>query len=230
MNQSEVKKILKEIENGYDLVAGKFSQTRKYFWRDLEFIKEYAKDGDKIFDFGCGNGRLSEIFSDKKVEYWGADVSQKLVDLAKNKYQGKRCHFSKIDPGQTSLPFQNNFFNAVYSVAVFHHFPGKEHRELMARELFRITKPGGVVVITVWNLWNKKYVKNILKNWIKKFFGKSCLDWNDCRIAFKDNEGNCFSRFHHSFTGKEMQSLFSKAGFRCEKLVTGRNVVYLGRK
>lgn len=58
MKKEIAEKILQETEAGYDLMAGKFSETRKYFWRGLEFIADYTKEGDKILDFGCGNGRL----------------------------------------------------------------------------------------------------------------------------------------------------------------------------
>ena len=87
-----VDKILNETEIGYDSMAVKFSETRKYFWRGLEFIGDYVKDGDTVFDFGCGNGRLLELFSDKKIEYCGADVSEKLIEIAKNKYSGENIH------------------------------------------------------------------------------------------------------------------------------------------
>jgi ubiquinone/menaquinone biosynthesis C-methylase UbiE len=243
MKKTEADKILSEMESGYDLVSGKFSETRKYFWRGLEFIGDYSKDGDRIFDYGCGNGRLLELFAGKKIKYFGVDVSEKLIDLAIDKYgesihsienaeciSKKSVNFSKIDPVQTSLPFQDNFFNAVYSIAVFHHFPGKEYRNEMAKELYRITKPGGYIVITVWNLWDKRYIKNILSNWISKFSGKSSLDWNDCCITFKDNKGNIFNRYHHAFTKREVIKLFSRAGFRKEMILRDRNIVYVGIK
>ena len=47
MKKEIAQKILKETELGYDAMAGKFSETRKYFWRGLEFIADYAKKGDK---------------------------------------------------------------------------------------------------------------------------------------------------------------------------------------
>lgn len=230
MKKELIQKILADTLFGYDFMAEKFSQTRKYFWRDLEFIKEYSKDDDKILDFGCGNGRLLEILSEKNICYYGVDVSEKLIEIAKSKYLSENTSFLKLDPSQESLPFADNFFNAVYSVAVFHHFPGKEYRKQMAKELFRITKPGGYVVVTVWNLWSKKYIRNIIANWQNKLFGKSNLDWNDCQIIFKDNEGNDFKRYHHAFRNREIENLFSKAGFMTEILKKGKNIIYIGRK
>ena len=65
MNKALVKKILKDTEVGYELISEKFSQTRHRFWKELEFIKNFTSDKSQVLDFGCGNGRLVELFLDK---------------------------------------------------------------------------------------------------------------------------------------------------------------------
>lgn len=229
MKKEIADKILAETESGYDVMADKFSETRKYFWRDLESIKVYAKDGDSVLDFGCGNGRLLKLFSDKKIDYFGADVSEELIKRAKQKYGGSSVSFQKI-ASSGSLPFPDNYFNTAYSIAVFHHLPGKECQEQIARELHRVIKPGGYVVITVWNLWQKKYLKNVLINWRNKLFKRSLLDWNDCYVTFKDNQGEVFRRYHHAFTKREMARLFLRSGFSEESVKIGKNIVFVGKK
>ena len=221
-------------------MAEKFSETRKYFWRGLEFIADYAKNEDKILDFGCGNGRLLELFFGKNFDYTGVDISEKLIDIAKKKYPEKADDFQKISSSE-SLPFPDNSFNAIYSIAVFHHLPSEELRLKIAKELFRVLKPDGKIVITVWNLWQRKYIKNIIKNWLGKIFGSSTpivgvelprLDWNDCNITFKDNQGKVFNRFHHAFTKRELKKLFSEAGFQIEKceIINRRNILLVAKK
>ncbi len=231
MDNVTIYKILEETEKGYDLISDKFSQTRKYFWRDLEFIKDCAKNGDKILDYGCGNGRLLELIGDKNIEYRGVDISQKLIDIASQKYGSDRKKFQKIT-GFDILPFPDNYFNAVYSIAVFHHIPSKELRSKIIKELYRVVKPGGTVIITVWNLWRKKYIKNIAINYFNKLINKSKLDWDDCYISFKDNQGNIFWRYHHAFTKKELKNLFLPAGFKIRKyaIINKRNITFIGRK
>lgn len=244
MKREIAEKILQETEQGYDLISDKFSQTRKHFWRGLEFIADYAKDGDKVLDFGCGNGRLLELLKDKNIDYLGVDVSEKLIDIAKAKYPDKTDNFRKISSSD-SLPLPDNSFNTVFSVAVFHHFPSKKYRRDIIKELYRTTKKDGYVVITVWNLWQKKYIKNIIDNWLNKIylsFGGSFfigeagspkwLDWNDCNITFRDNQGKVFNRYHHAFSKCELKNLFKKAGFKIEKCenVGGRNIVLIAKK
>ena len=232
MDKKYSNQILKETEIGYDLVSGKFSQTRKHFWSELGFIKNYAKNEDNILDFGCGNGRLLEIFKDKNINYIGTDVSQKLINLAKNQYNQENIEFIKINPNQSSLSFQDNFFNSIYSIATFHHFPDLNWRKEIVDELYRILKPNGYVIITVWNLWQKKYFKSILKNWMNKIFRTSKLDWNDCYVDFKNNDGKVFSRYHHAFTENDLRTLFVEAGFKIERceIIEKRNIVLIATK
>jgi ubiquinone/menaquinone biosynthesis C-methylase UbiE len=223
MNRDKITKILHDLEAGYDLVSEKFSSTRSFFWRDLEFIKNHVKEGDRILDFGCGNGRLLAFFSDKSVDYRGVDTSGKLIEIAKEKYPDKANNFLKIG-SQDSLPFPNDFFNEIFSIAVFHHFP-PEHSVGVAKELYRTLKPGGEIVITAWNLWQRKRLMYIVKSLLR-------FDFKNVYIPFKDNSGNVFSRYHHAYTKSDLKEIFEKAGFQVEKVevMRGRNIVLVGKK
>ncbi len=231
MKQSVVRKNLEQTELGYDLIAKKFSETRKHFWRSLEFIKQYVQDGDSILDFGCGNGRLTELFKDKKIKYKGVDPSQELINFAKEQYIENIDNFIKISPTKVSLPFNDEKFNSIYTIATFHHLPGKLHRLKVSRELYRMTKKGGWIVVTVWDLWQTKYKKQIWKNRFREIIGQSELDWNDCQITFTDNEGKVFNRYHHAFTKGELERLFRRSGFSIiEVKKVGGNIVLVGQR
>ncbi len=231
MKKRVVDKIIGQTEAGYDQMAEKFSGTRSFFWPDLNFIKNHVKDGDQVLDFGCGNGRLLEILQDKPLQYYGVDVSQKLIALAQAKYSHWAPNFSKIS-GQARLDFADDFFDAVVSIAVFHHFPDEQFRLAMAQELSRVTKPGGTVVVTVWNLWQEKYKKHLWKNRGRKLLGRSRLGWQDCEIPFRNNTGETFKRFHHAYTMEEMKKIFETAGFAVHevKVINNKNLVLIGKK
>jgi ubiquinone/menaquinone biosynthesis C-methylase UbiE len=235
MHKEAIDRILSETELGYDQMAYKFSNTRKFFWGDLSFIADHISDGDKILDYGCGNGRLLGILKNKKIEYVGVDISQKLINLAKEKYPELEASFSKIT-SQTSLAFPNDFFNRIISVAVFHHFPKKYACE-MAKELYRITKPEGTVIVAVWNLWQKKRRKNIFN--FSAILGKIFqvgayrgFGFWDILVPFQNNQGEVFKRYHRVYTERSLAEIFSSAGFEVEKcfLAEGRNIILIAKK
>ncbi len=235
MNSEKTNKILNNLELGYNLVADKFSGTRAFFWSDLAFIADYIDNGDKILDFGCGNGRLLEILKNKKINYAGADISQKLIELAKEKYPEFADNFTKIS-SSTSLPFPDNFFNKIISVAVFHHFPEKYAQD-MAKELYRVIQPEGTAIVTAWNLFQKKKRKNILSPVviIKKIFhiGEYAgFSFFDILIPFRNNKGEIFKRYHRVYTKKSLANIFLSAGFEIEKcfLANGKNIVIIIKK
>jgi ubiquinone/menaquinone biosynthesis C-methylase UbiE len=232
MEKELAKKIVQDTEKGYNLISEKFSQTRSHLWKDLEFIGSYCKKGDKVLDFGCGNGRLLNFLEKKDIEYTGVDISDKLLMEAKNHFFNReKVEFKKLS-GLDSLPLENDSFNVIYAVAVLHHLPGKEMRKKAVEEFYRILKPEGTIVITVWNLWQQKYWRNIFFNWEEKILGRSHLDWNDCYIDFQDNRGRNFPRYHHAFTKRELAELFSQAGFSIGKCdtINGKNIVLVGSK
>lgn len=227
MKKDTAQKILSELEMGYDLVSDKFSSTRAFMWRDLEFIKDYAKPGSRILDFGCGNGRLAEFLKEKYSEYVGVDVSQKLIDIAKQTYSSEKTEFIKINPKVIKLPFEDNNFDAIFSIAVFHHLPGKEYREKVVKELYRILKPGGKIIITVWDLWQKRFWKYHTEAVKNKILGRSELDWGDLHIPFKAGE-EVFSRYHHAFCKRELKKMLQHSGFGIQgSIKSSGNLIYI---
>lgn len=217
------------------MIAAKFSATRSAFWRDLDFIRDIAADGDRILDYGCGNGRLLSLFEDRAVDYFGVDVSGKLIEKAKGRFPEYSERFSKIS-SEASLSFPDGFFNAVFSIAVFHHFP-RSHADRMARELFRVTGDGGTIAITVWNVWQKRYRRHIWgpRAVLGKIFNLGeyrSLGLKDAVIPFENDDGKIFHRYHRAYTKKDIRAIFSKAGFSIEEcfISGGKNIVLVAKK
>ena len=68
MNKKRVQKILEQNKENWQVVAETFSRTRKENWNKSRIPLEYIKDGQKILDLGCGNGRLYQLFQDKDLK------------------------------------------------------------------------------------------------------------------------------------------------------------------
>jgi len=215
MRKEYAKYLLKKTKRDYEEIAEHFSETRVKLWKDIIFLADFVKDGDKILDLGCGNGRLFELFRDKKIDYIGIDLSKKLIEIARDKYKNyPNVKFLVRDALDTG--FDENSFDLVYSIALLHQIPSKKYRLQSLNEVNRILKSEGFLILTVWNLWQKKYIKYVLRTFILKlkipFLTK--LDFKDTFIPWKKRNGTTINRYFHAFTINELKGLIKKAGFK----------------
>jgi alkylated DNA repair protein alkB family protein 8 len=210
MKERYAKILLEEVKNNYNKIAEVFSKTRNYIPRDFYSFENLIKEGERILDLGCGNGRLIELAS--RADYFGVDISEKMVEIAKKRYpQGK---FFLVEP--LTLPFKDNFFDKVFCLSVFHHIPSKKYRLRFLKEIKRVLKKDGLLILTVWDLLPKKKIKLLLlKYTILKLIGKSKLDFFDIFLPWKDFRGRVIiKRYLHIFTLKTLKKLIKKAGFK----------------
>jgi ubiquinone/menaquinone biosynthesis C-methylase UbiE len=215
MDKKTADKIIKQNKENYDSFAESFSQTRNYLPEAAKSLfEDHVRAGDRVLDNGCGNGRFYPFFKEKGADYVGIDNSEKLVDIAKKKYP--EAEF-KIDDA-LELSFASEEFGLVISMAVLHHIPSKAYRRQFFQEAWRVLKPGGRLIVTVWNLrplalararqW--KRFKSFIKVQIKIAMSLEKLDFGDFYIPWQ----NEYQRYVHSFTLGGMKKLAVGAGFQ----------------
>lgn len=215
MKTEIAEKLLAKTVEDYSAIAEDWHQSRQYFWQDQMFLVDYIKDGDKVLDAGCGNGRFLSTLVNKKVEYIGLDNCLPL--LAKAQASHPRSKF--IEGDILDLPFENNKFDVVVCIAVLHHIPSKKLRQQAIAELKRVLKPDGLLIATVWDVYSDRYFKLILKYSFLKVFGLSQLDFKDVLMPF----GKKVNRYLHAFTLREFKKLLESSRMKIEKSGQSKN-------
>lgn len=99
---------------------------------------------------GCGNGKYLTVRKDVVVH--GVDICRELCQLAYER------HKNVTIANSLNLPYRSSTMDAVISVGVLHHFASFERRLQSLKELSRILKPGGQILIYVW-AWEQKQRK-----------------------------------------------------------------------
>ncbi len=228
MKEEYAKYLLDKTCQDYNLISEQFSRSRHFTW-DIEPLAKYVTPEEKVLDLGCGNGRLLEILKNKEIDYFGIDISEKLIEMTKEKYPGAK--FQRADV--FNLPFANNFFDKIYAIRIFHHIPSQKLRLQFLKEARRVLKPGGFLILTVWNVWSPKYRKNLLgliKYGFLKVIGRTRLDFKDAFIPWGLTEGRVL-RYFHFFTKRELRKIFQKSDFKIKKIWTfakfGHSDIYL---
>lgn len=217
MEKEYAEYLLNKTKEDYNLIAEEFSRTREEIWPEIKFLfDDYLVEGERVLDLGCGNGRFYQFFSDKNVDYIGVDNSERLIEIAKKRYPWGK--FQVADA--LNLPFPDNFFDKILSIAILHHIPSSEYRIKFLNEIKRVLKPGGTLMLTVWYLWQKKTAwEFLLKNIFLKLVGESKLDFSDVFIPWKNSKGKILTqRYFHCFTKKELQNLAKNVGLKVRKI------------
>ena len=95
------------------------------------------------------------------------------------------------------------------------------------KELSRITKPGGTLAITVWNLLKQeKYKKHVVKAFIKWIYSLGKYEKRGLFIPWGDEK---IPRYYYAFKEKELESLL-KPHFTIIKKEKGNNLLYICEK
>lgn len=105
------------------------------------------RPGGRLLDLGCGTGALLERVHERfpTARLHGVDPSPEMLALARERLGGRAALFVGDAHG---LPFAAASFDTVASTSNFHHF---REPELALREIARVLRPGGQLVLTDWN-------------------------------------------------------------------------------
>lgn len=103
--------------------------------------------GERVLDIACGSGNAALIAARRNADVTGIDYVPALVERAKMRAQaeGTKVDFRVGDAQE--LPFPDGSFDVVVSVFGVMFAPDQQRA---ARELLRVTRPGGRIGVVSW--------------------------------------------------------------------------------
>ncbi len=126
-----------------------FFATAAEVVRGLEDELKRLPPGDRrarrALEIGCGPGRLMKPMSWNFGEIHGVDVSDEMIRLAAEKLVNVPNAFPRSTNGTDLSCYEDDFFDFVYSFAVFQHIPSRDLVFSYLAEARRVLKPGGVL-------------------------------------------------------------------------------------
>lgn len=127
----------KDIERFFDRLSDKWDEMEEIEDKDIiPLLNEVGiKEGDEILDLGCGTGRITSLlhmYSNDDV--YGLDISKKMIDVAKKKYEGKE--FAHFQAGDFFSYTENNGYDVIIIYNAYPHFINKDaFKESLKRNL-----------------------------------------------------------------------------------------------
>lgn len=145
-----------------------------------DFVNEMVKwggldklpSGTTVLDVGCGIGGSSRILAkDYGFSVTGITISPQQVQRAQELTSPDVDAKFQVD-NALCLSFPDNSFDVVWTVEAGPHM---EDKALFAKELMRVLKPNGILVVADWNqrddrtiplnFWEKPVMKQLLDQW-----------------------------------------------------------------
>lgn len=134
-------------------------------WLTGHFKRHINTENVKIFDWGCGPGRVIRhlhSFTGSDCKFYGTDYNAKSIAWCSENLPD--IEFNR-NSNEAELPYENNFFDIIYGISVFTHLSEKMHT-LWFNELLRVLKPGGIMLFTTQG---KNFRNKLTRTELKKF-------------------------------------------------------------
>ncbi|MDP3956274.1 MAG: class I SAM-dependent methyltransferase [bacterium] len=143
--------------------------THEAFADRLPFIERYVPAGASILEVGAAAGDFLSVLDQQGFNVRGVELSARAVALAKKDHGYKLFHGTLFE-----AKFPDGSFDAIVSYHVLEHVPDPQ---ALLREMYRVLKPGGSVVIEVPHATgiDARFSRRLLK---------SILDYPHHRFAF----------------------------------------------
>ncbi len=186
MSADRVRRQYERVAEKYDLRWARYNVASVH-----ETLRRlYVGPGERVLDIGCGTGTLLERIhhATRGVLSAGVDIASPMLQVAARKLgSGSLLVAADVQ----ALPFPPESFDLVVSTSSFHYWPNPIGA---LREIRRVLRPGGRLVITDW-----------------------CDDYLACWV-FDRILRLLDSAHRRAYDREECADLLTKAGYRIEAI------------
>ncbi len=130
--------------------------------------------GQSVLDVGCGTGTLALYLAGRVMpggSAAGVDASPEMINAAQAKASRKNIDLQFAVAAAQALPFADETFDAVTTSLTIHHVPEAD-RPLAVRELLRVLRPGGELLIAEFQAPSRPISRSLTRH----LFGHAMAD------------------------------------------------------
>jgi demethylmenaquinone methyltransferase/2-methoxy-6-polyprenyl-1,4-benzoquinol methylase len=144
-----VKAVFNSVSQKYDLMNDVMSFGLHRLWKRYAAAKLALRPKLRILDLASGTGDLSELYL-KEIDKNGlivvSDINLSMLNIARDRFinQGKLSPLCYLSANAENLPFSENSFDRI---SMGFGLRNVTHKDLALKEMYRVLKPGGRVVI-----------------------------------------------------------------------------------
>jgi SAM-dependent methyltransferase len=184
----------------------------------LHYLRTYLQPEQRVLEIGAGAGRFTQELAKITQHIVVADLSP--VQLALNRQHADRLGFAhaverwvECDMCHLEPHFGDHEFDAVvcYGGPLSYVF---EQREAALRELLRVTRPGGLLLLGVMSLWGgvHQHLRGVLQ--IEPQVNRAIIASGDLHPTTYDGS----THLCHMYRAVELEGLLERVGLEVEVL------------
>ena len=122
--------------------------------RTIEVITGKLRDlgtlaGERMLDVGCGDGSFTAVLGQRFREVHGIDVQDSHLETFRAAVAGD-ARYTITHMSASAMTYPDAHFETIVTIETLEHVPDLAGA---AREISRVLRPGGELVITVPNRW-----------------------------------------------------------------------------
>ena len=137
-----------------ELSRKRFEEYYGYLSKDAEFAHH---SGEKVLEVGTGIGTDLVEYAKNGAIVSGIDLGSDQVELTELNFNVRKLNYDKIiQASADELPFEEFYFDLVYSFGVLHHTPDTEKA---VGEIHRVLKDDGQAIVMLYARGWKHYLK-----------------------------------------------------------------------
>jgi len=162
-----MKAYIKETINFYDQNVEEYIQ-KTIKLQDDEWLNKFSAhlpEKAKVLDVGCGFGRDTNLFTLKKYDAYGIDLSLRMIEKAKDFSPASK--FQVMD--MLKLEFEAGYFDGIWCSAALLHL-SKEDAKGAIGEIKRVLKKNGLLYLNLKEGEGEKHIIDERYKNAKKFY------------------------------------------------------------
>lgn len=154
-----VANVFHSVANKYDLMNDVMSFGLHRIWKKFTTLTAEVRSGSKVLDIAGGTGDMSLAF--KKIvgdtgEVWHTDINSSMLKTGRDRLINNGVITPTCLCNAEQLPFPDNYFNAV---CVSFGLRNMTHKDIAIKEMSRVLKPGGVLLVLEFSKIHKPFEK-----------------------------------------------------------------------
>ncbi len=228
--KEQVANMFNNISGTYDFLNHFLSLGIDIIWRKKAIKELSAANPQKILDVATGTGDFAfeaiKILNPKQII--GVDISEGMLEVAKKKIADRKLsHVFSVEKGDSEgLHFEDNTFDAITVAFGVRNY---ENLEQGLKDMLRVLKPGGKVVILEFSKPRTFPIKQLYNFYFKRItpiFG-GLFSKDKKAYTYLEESVQAFP------DGKDFTTLMEKVGYLHTKhrpLTFGISAIYIGVK